>query len=83
MDGHTVFLFLQEKLTQADWYKHLQHSDSLLVNFATQTLAVTAKIEQHLKPTEAEIEILNVLWENGASTVKFINDKLNMKKTVG
>lgn len=40
-------------------------------------------MSKSLKPTEAEIEILNVLWENGACTVKFINDKLNEKKTVG
>ena len=36
-----------------------------------------------LKPTDSELEILGVLWENGASTVKFINDKLNEKKEVG
>ncbi len=35
------------------------------------------------KPTESELEILSVLWENGPSTVKFINDKLNEKKSVG
>jgi predicted transcriptional regulator len=35
------------------------------------------------KPTEAELEILQVLWENGPSTVRFINDKMNRKKNVG
>jgi len=35
------------------------------------------------KPTESELEILGILWENGASTVKSINDKLNEKKKVG
>lgn len=53
-DQPTQDLFLQEKLTESDWYKHLQHSDSLLVNFATQALTVTGKIEQYLKPTETE-----------------------------
>lgn len=48
-DTHTQDLFLQEKLSTADWHKHLQHSDSLLVNFATQTLNLTGKIEQQLK----------------------------------
>jgi len=48
-DGHTQDLFLQEKLSTADWHKHLQHSDSLLVNFATQTLNYSAKIEQQFK----------------------------------
>lgn len=35
------------------------------------------------KPTEAELEILQVLWKNGPSTVRTINDKLNEKKEVG
>ena len=35
------------------------------------------------KPTEAELEILQILWENGPSTVRFINDKMNVKKNVG
>lgn len=48
-DTHTQDLFLQEKLSTADWHKHLQHSDSLLVNFATQTLNLTGKIEQQFK----------------------------------
>lgn len=29
------------------------------------------------KPTESELAILQVLWEHGASTVRFINDTLN------
>jgi len=35
------------------------------------------------RPTEAELEILQVLWENGPSTVRFVNDELNRKKRVG
>jgi predicted transcriptional regulator len=35
------------------------------------------------KPTEAELEILQILWENGPSTVRFINDKLNRSRSVG
>jgi predicted transcriptional regulator len=35
------------------------------------------------KPTESELEILQVLWRHGPSTVRFVNDKLNEKKTVG
>ena len=31
------------------------------------------------KPTAAELDVLNILWENGPSTVRFINDKLNEK----
>jgi len=36
-----------------------------------------------IKPTAAELEILNVLWENGTSSVKFVNEKLSEKKQVG
>ena len=50
-DHHTQDLFLQEKLSEADWHKHLQQSDSLLVNFSTQVLEITAKIENKLDLT--------------------------------
>ena len=29
------------------------------------------------KPTESELEILHVLWTNGSSSVRFVNDRLN------
>lgn len=32
------------------------------------------------EPTKSELEILQVLWENGPSTVRFVNDYLNEKK---
>ncbi len=35
-----------------------------------------AKIE----PTKSELEILQVLWQHGPSTVRFVNDKLNEQK---
>ncbi len=35
------------------------------------------------KPTEAELEILQVLWEHGPSSVRFVNDKLSERKDVG
>ena len=35
------------------------------------------------KPTVAELEILQILWKHGPSTVRHINDKLNEKKRVG
>ncbi len=31
------------------------------------------------RPTAAELEILNVIWAYGASTVRFVNDMLNEK----
>ena len=32
------------------------------------------------EPTKSELEILQVLWEFGPSTVRFVNDKLNEQK---
>jgi len=35
------------------------------------------------RPTAAELEILNVIWKHGPSTVRFVNDKLNKEKSTG
>ena len=35
---------------------------------------------KYIKPTESELEILQVLWVNGPSTVRFVNEKLNEQK---
>ena len=35
------------------------------------------------QPTEAELEILQVLWAHGPSTVRFVNEALNQKREVG
>ncbi len=34
------------------------------------------------EPTKAELEILQVLWEFGPSTVRFVNDTLNQQRDV-
>jgi|SRR5215207_7673156 len=35
---------------------------------------------QPTEPTRSELEILQVLWQNGPSTVRFVNDQLNEQK---
>lgn len=35
------------------------------------------------KPTEAELEILQVLWQHGPSTVRFVNEQLSQHKEIG
>ena len=35
------------------------------------------------KPTDSELEILQVIWLHGPSSVRSINDELNRKKQVG
>ena len=36
-----------------------------------------------LKPTDSELEILQILWANGPSSVRWVNDALNQHKEVG
>jgi BlaI family penicillinase repressor len=33
-----------------------------------------------ITPTKAQLEILQVLWKNGPSTVRFVNEQLNAQK---
>ncbi|MGN6396376.1 MAG: BlaI/MecI/CopY family transcriptional regulator [Mucilaginibacter sp.] len=40
------------------------------------------KNSRKFDPTKSELEILQVLWEYGPSTVRFVNDKLNEQKDV-
>ena len=35
------------------------------------------------KPTGSELAILKVLWEHGASTVRFVNEELSKQKETG
>lgn len=39
--------------------------------------------KESIKPTESELQILKIIWENGPSTVRTINDKLNLEREVG
>ena len=34
----------------------------------------------NMEPTKSELEILQVLWQHGPSTVRLVNDKLNQEK---
>lgn len=36
-----------------------------------------------VKPTESELEILQVLWQHGPSSVRFVNDLLSERREVG
>jgi BlaI family transcriptional regulator, penicillinase repressor len=40
-------------------------------------------MENTIKPTDSELEILQLLWDNSPATVRLINDKLNEKREVG
>jgi BlaI family penicillinase repressor len=43
-------------------------------------MKATKKDNNNIEPTRSELEILQVLWQHGASTVRFINDELNAQK---
>ena len=36
-----------------------------------------------IKPTDKELEILKVIWSNGPSTVRFVNDTLSAEQPIG
>ncbi len=38
---------------------------------------------EDMKPTESEMEILQLLWEHGPLTVRALNDQLNKQRRVG
>ena len=38
------------------------------------------KDTNNIEPTRSELEILQVLWQHGPSTVRFVNDHLNKQK---
>lgn len=40
-------------------------------------------MKEKIKPTEAELDILAILWEQGPCSVRYVNDKLNMTRRVG
>ncbi len=41
------------------------------------------KRKKACKPTDSELEILQILWEKGASSVRDVNDRLNENRKVG
>lgn len=36
-----------------------------------------------IQPTNSELEILQVIWQHGPSSVRFINEEMNRRKQVG
>lgn len=44
--------------------------------------AQTIENNRQIEPTKSELEILQVLWEQGPLTVRLVNDKLNENREV-
>ncbi|NOQ36573.1 MAG: bifunctional proline dehydrogenase/L-glutamate gamma-semialdehyde dehydrogenase, partial [Methylococcaceae bacterium] len=61
-DKPTQDLFLQEKLSSADWEQHLEHSDSFLINIASHALNFTGQFEQYCQhSTQQKQQLFNQL----------------------
>ncbi len=43
-------------------------------------MKASKKESNSAEPTRSELEILQVLWEHGPSTVRFVNDQLNEQR---
>ncbi len=39
--------------------------------------------DARLRPTDSELEILRIIWEDGPCSVRQVNEKLNLKRKVG
>jgi len=40
-------------------------------------------MKEHLKPTESELEILQLLWEHGPQSVRFVHEQISKTKETG
>jgi predicted transcriptional regulator len=54
--------------------------DEKAADFYYKRIPMSRKIP---KPTDAELEILQILWAKGPSTVRTVNELLNKKREVG
>lgn len=45
-----------------------------------RAMKASRKDHSPAEPTKSELEILQVIWEQGPSTVRFVNDRLNEQK---
>ena len=50
------------------------------ISYLQSMKAIRKNSNKKLEPTRSELEILQVLWQHGPSTVRFVNDHLNEQK---
>jgi BlaI family transcriptional regulator, penicillinase repressor len=58
----------------------LYHNTKLVVYSSGNYFAMAAK---YVKPTESELEILNIIWEKSTATVRDVHEELAKSKDVG
>lgn len=56
-----------------------------LISYIIVTAIINKMTTKNKKnyPTESELEVLQILWEHGPSSVRKVNEKLNEKREVG
>lgn len=59
------------------------YADRLIAGSGSTTINQAMSEKEFSRPTDAELEILQVLWEHGPSSVRFVNDQLNERREVG
>lgn len=62
-DAATQNRFLQDKLADGDWRKHLGHGDSLLIKLASGALSVGGAIEHGLRDSQRQLGLIAALLE--------------------
>jgi predicted transcriptional regulator len=82
MDSHffTTFVVLKLDITTSVVYicgvqRYKIHDSAKLIDKMTK--------QKQFEPSNAELEILQVLWENQPATVKVVHEKLSSKREVG
>ena len=58
----------------------MYHNTKLVVYSSGNYFAMAAK---YIKPTESELEILNIIWEKSTATVRDVHEELAKSKDVG
>lgn len=53
------------------------------IHLTTKQFVMMEKLKNRTKPTEAELEILEVLWKYGPATVRQVNDLVNQQREAG
>src|SRR5687768_4127620 len=54
-----------------------------MVVYSGNQSIITMSIQKYIKPTESELEILQILWQKGLATVREVHEELSLTKDAG
>lgn len=66
------------KIFKKNYFLLYDENRTLLTN-----KVVSMDINKKIKPTESELEILQILWQRGSATVRDVHEELSKNKTSG